>query len=487
MKPRLFSLAALLFLATCLGLTSCRPSEEHPRRVILISLDTLRADHLSAYGYERPTSANLDRLLDDAVLFERAYSQASWTLPSHMSMFTGLYPSVHGVVDTDVRLGEDIWTLPELLQREGFATTAFTDGGYVGGKFGFEDGFEDYRELDFASWTGKKGLEKNYPFIESWVRSHADESFFLFVHTFDIHAPYRAEGEYFDEFLAEAEATPEGIAALEYLKSLGTCDHLELDRFDSLEGVIAAYDGGILFADHMLGRLFDLLRDLQIYEDTMIVVTSDHGESFLDEGVYVGHGGFLHDGETRVPLVVKFPENRFGGRRLPDIVESLDILPTILSTWQIPEPPELLMQGMDLSRLLRGEQDVNPIAVSANLKQLDNYSLKTADWTILSKIPEERLERRFIRHRLKPRDEEELRSRLRNEHMLIRTGTPPQVNLRGENEPIFEKLGKELLDWRDAQEKFRKLVEDPGVRESMTLAEIKHLQRLGYLGGDSDQ
>ncbi len=474
-----------LLAALVLGAAACGPSEP-ARRVILISIDTLRADHLSAYGYERLTSPNLDRLLADSVLFERAYSQASWTLPSHMSMFTSLYPTVHGVIDTDRRLASDIWTLPELLKRQDFETTAFTDGGYIGGQYGFADGFDEYRQEDFQSQSGKQGLEKNYPYIEKWVRSEADESFFLFVHTFDTHGPYRAEGEHFGRFMSEAQATPEGIDALEYLKTLGDSDYLELDRFESLEHVIAAYDGGISFVDHMLGRLFRLFEELGIYDDTMIVVTSDHGESFLDEGVYLGHGAFLHDGEVRVPLIVKFPSNRYGGQRVDGVVESLDILPTILAALQIQRPKGLITQGMDLARLLRGESDVNPIAVSANLDSMDNYALRTSDWTVLSKVPEKNLENWFIKHRMRPRDEPALRARLKNEYQLITTGARPDHNQRAENEEIFTRLGTEFLEWKKAQEKMQALVADPGLRAAMSPEEIEHLKRLGYLGGSSE-
>ncbi|MEQ8765175.1 MAG: sulfatase [Planctomycetota bacterium] len=480
-------LGGLLF-ASCLLASACGSEGEAPppRRVILISIDTLRADHLSAYGYERPSSPNLDRFAQDAVLFENAYSQSSWTLPSHMSMFTGLYPLVHGVNDPSHKLASEVWTLPEILKAEGFATTAFTDGGFMAGEHGFDSGFDEYRQDNGDPLSPNCGLTKSYPRMEAWTREHVEGDFFMFVHTFDVHGPYRVEGEHFGRFLGEAVATEKGIADFEFLKTLEDSDYLLLDRFGSIEELIAAYDGGILFTDHMLGRFFDLLDELGLYEDSLIIVTSDHGESFFDENVYLGHGIFLHDAETKVPLMIKFPGNRFAGTRFQGMVESVDLLPTILQTCRISPPQTMMIQGTSLLDLVLGGVDPNPVAYSTNPFFVENYAMRTDEWTVLSKMPDQKADM-MIATRLRPEDEETLRERLFNEHRLISNGESPLTNRRDQSPELFNQLAAKLTRWRKVQSGLKDLIAHPERRESFRPGEIDQLQKLGYLGGTREK
>jgi arylsulfatase A-like enzyme len=353
-RPILPPPAALLVLLLGFALTACegRPG----RAVLLISLDTLRQDHLGCYGYGRNTSPNIDRFArEDAVLFEAAYAQAPYTLPSHMSIFTGLYPEAHGVLMPRVvdesgeirvaRLSSRIPTLAEVLAQQGFTTSAFTDGLLVKGKYGFDRGFEEYRD-EYRERHEENGFRKYGKALRRWVRWHSDEDFFLFVHTYDVHEPYVAPEPFRSRFAGEPAGRELPSASLMYCSLLAKHEDRELHRYTSLEGLVNAYDGGIAFVDDELGKLFDLLKREGLWEEALVVITSDHGELFMENGLMIGHGLTLYNEETLVPLLIKFPGSAHAGKRVDHIVESVDIMPTVLAALNVPVPADL--QGQDL-------------------------------------------------------------------------------------------------------------------------------------------
>ena len=179
-----FILVFFLFLSTSyLWWSLSKP--DIPQGIILISLDTLRADHLGAYGYHRDTSPSIDVLAKEGVVFENAVVQSPWTLPSHMSIMTSLYPSFHGLTDKDsfLPLSDEYVTLAELLKKGGYKTGAFTDGGFVSAKFGFDRGFDTYYDQG-------GGIKTILPEAKKWLGLLKSEPFFLFIHCYDIHSPY---------------------------------------------------------------------------------------------------------------------------------------------------------------------------------------------------------------------------------------------------------------------------------------------------------
>ena len=172
----LFSLFALFL--------SCR--KDNRRNIILISIDTLRADHLGCYGYSRDTSPNIDALAREGVLFRRCYAQSSWTLPSHITMLSSLYPSVHRVTGNQDKLNPSVTLVSELLKKEGYATAAFVNGGYLRPEYGYAQGFDLYDSIEASEGKLHHILSR----VKAWLEAPPDRPFFLFVHCYDVHEPY---------------------------------------------------------------------------------------------------------------------------------------------------------------------------------------------------------------------------------------------------------------------------------------------------------
>ncbi len=328
--------------------------------VILVSIDTLRADRLGSYGYSRPTSPHLDGLAAEGVRFDQAISQAPWTTPSHMSLFTSTYPSVHGVNQgwtelLDHMLGEtryrslstSIPTLAEVLRDHGYRTVAVAGGTTVSAKLGFARGFDRYRE------DHSRGFEHLTPEAESatldMLERYQDQPFFFFFHTFEVHAPY-IRGQLADMLDADQRA------ALEAMVAAGTTDPLGdfrsfLDRHHLMRADVtsALYDGGIQYTDAFLGRLFARLDALGLRERTLIVVTSDHGEEFADHSdkrFLDAHCNTVYDELIRVPLILRLPNRLPAGHVVTEQVELIDVAPTVLDLLNLPRPTT--MQGRSL-------------------------------------------------------------------------------------------------------------------------------------------
>ncbi|HVS18455.1 MAG TPA: sulfatase [Planctomycetota bacterium] len=471
------SLLAVLLAGSAL---SCSGESRPARRVVLVSVDTLRADHMSLHGYGRDTTPELARLAaEDGVVFERCYAQSSWTLPSHMSMLTGLYPITHGVNSDDKRLARNVVTLAERLREAGFATAAFTDGGYVASGWGLEDGFQEYHDDRLGAVEGDSGLARILPHAERWLREHRAQDTFLFLHTYEVHAPYAEAEPWISHFETESPPPAEDVERLEYLRGLGDSEEYELDRFEGLQHLQATYDGLILRADQRLGRLFALLRELGIYDETLIVVTSDHGESFLDSGVYAGHGLLLTEAETRVPLVVKFPGNRFAGARSDALVESVDIAPTVLHALRV-APGAWAGPGHDLALLLEGKLEPRPHAFSFGAG-LQSFAVRSPRWTLLEPVSEETAER-ILLERLEPDDPERVRVRLLHERRLEPTGTSCEPNELAQHPDVEARLVEAYAAWEFAQYvRIHERGQAAEGREALDERELERLRALGYL------
>lgn len=312
---------ALVVVAAAIGGCTSPPAAN----VVLISFDTVRADHLGAYGYPRDTSPQLDALAEQSVVFERAFSQASSTRPAHRALF-------HSRLASDVR--DDDPTLAEALSRRGYETVAFTGGGNVAGALGFERGFDRYEEHD-------GGLAQSLPRAEEWLRARdTSRPFLLFLHTYDAHLPYDPPEPHASLWEPEYDGPVsvsnirDFVRAARGSQGAGGAPVAVEDR----RKVVALYDGGIHYADAWLGRLFALLRELELMDASHVVVFSDHGEEFWEHGGVV-HSHTLYAELIHVPLVWRLPGGRSAGLRVAAPVALMDVAPTLLDVLGAPGEP----------------------------------------------------------------------------------------------------------------------------------------------------
>lgn len=339
--------------------------------VILISVDTLRADRLGCYGYDRrPSSPNVDALARDGILFESFITSCPWTTPAHLSMLTSLQPVSHGLTasfgelwsalnrDRDYfKLPESRVTLAEVLQSHGFRTVAFTAGGPLAGKIGFSQGFDEYHS------TMYKLNDDNVGQMLAWIEKNSKQRFFLFWHHFEVHAPYLS-AEFVADVLSgeKAGAVKAGTEEIAGLPLSGVwpsgaatrlrkqIEFLKKQEAFNAEVCESLYVGGVRSADRWLGKLLGFLRENGLYDRTMIVFTSDHGDEFADHHgrrFYNIHGHILYEEMVRVPLIVKLPAQAHAGVRVKAVSRMIDLMPTVLDlVGARPEKDE--MQGASL-------------------------------------------------------------------------------------------------------------------------------------------
>jgi arylsulfatase A-like enzyme len=346
------ALLAFLAMLAPAALPACTPAP--PRNAVLIVLDTLRADRLFSYGNPRPTSPVLDALAREGALFETVVSNAPWTLPAMVGLMTGEYPTAR-TYDAGLRR-----SLVAELEAAGFATVAFTEGAFVSKRYGFDLGFQTFREhegsvpflLDAeAQADPDRGIEKTFRWAKSWLAEHGRERrFFLLVHTYEPHVPYRRRT--FAEGMPRGRLGPtfEAGAAIQAKRSEQLPNDVELAYIRAL------YDGGVAACDRAVGELLAELERLGIARETLVVVTSDHGEDLGDRlPLRPGnHGHALYDEQLRVPLILRDPTRQFAVRRVSAQVRLIDVMPTILDLLGLPATPD--RHGRSLVPLLRGEE-----------------------------------------------------------------------------------------------------------------------------------
>jgi arylsulfatase A-like enzyme len=313
-----------------------RPRVEGDLNVILLSVDTLRADHLTPYGYDRDTSPFVDEHFGrGGTLFENPVAAATITTPSHASMFTSLQPNSHGTIDGTRVIPRHIPTLPERVRAAGIDTAGVTEDGWLGIRHGFGRGFDVYEENKSPHIMSPQGqVDLTFAKAAAWLERHRQKRFFLFLHTFQVHSPYAPPPRYAELFAEPDAAKP---------------SH-ERWRDD--------YDREIRYTDDELRRLVARLDDLGLAEHTVFILTADHGEAFLEHGL-IEHGGRLHDEVVRVPLLFAGPGIP-KGRRIAAPVAHVDILPTVLALLGVPAPEWI--QGRSLVGLLSGSEPESAFA-----------------------------------------------------------------------------------------------------------------------------
>ncbi len=341
---------ALLLLLAAGGCTPAASGSKTRPHLLLVTMDTTRRDHCSVYGYARPTTPTLERLAREGARFDRAYAPSATTGPTHATLFTSQYPISHRVIKNGRVLDEGVQTLAEHLRSAGYQTAAIVSSFVLDRRFGYAQGFDVYRDeftrqgttWQMDTWEGRRMdgvFDRRAPettdLAIEWLRGRADDRpFFLFVHYFDPHFPYVPDSSLLARFRDDASGK------------------------DPLAAAIAAYDAEIAGTDQQIGRLLDTLDGLGIAEETLVLVTADHGEGLMQHG-YMYHGAQIWEEQVRVPLLLRWPGRIPPGRTLAGPVEFVDLAPTLLELMGL-AAAAFDSPGRSLAGVLRGSETLPP-------------------------------------------------------------------------------------------------------------------------------
>lgn len=375
-QARTLSTVWLAALTIALGAgTACSPASSPPN-VVLVVLDTTRADALSAYGNPRNTTPHIDALAHEGVRFERAYSTDFWTLPSHASLLTGLHPSDHGATSETNHLPSGVPTVAEQLSRAGYRTAGFVSNPWVSRERGFARGFDVYREgwhqeptAPTAYAMDRAGLDAALAWID---RDGSSESapFFLFINWNSAHLPYEPDPLLYVELYPEPVDVDQ-TAMLKRIKGgwgmVGGGFALDSDDLSLLRGL---YDAEVARLDQLVGRLVDGLATRGLLDGTLIVITSDHGEAFGEHGT-IDHLPGMYDTTVRVPLIVRYPERFSAGQVRLDLTSLVDVAPTLLDVAGVLDG----MQSTTDRSLANGARTPRRFVVAENERPINGIDL----------------------------------------------------------------------------------------------------------------
>ncbi len=489
--------ACLLLLGTVL-LAACEPTPETtgpPKRLFLITIDTLRADHLGFQGYERETSPHLDQLAAEGVVFENAIAQWPKTGPSFASIFTGQYPHTTGLTHhAALRLPDSYLTLPELLQHSGFRTLAVVSNGVLAKRLGWDQGFDEYLQTwdlapepsddpeEYRQWINARQVDH---LARPLLEQHRDaEKLFVWLHYSDPHAPYLLPDDFANPFLDDPYFTGSETVQLENPRATALGDRRDLKYY------VASYDANILFTDSYIGGILDYLESLDLLQDSLVVFTADHGESLGEHGYYFGHGRLPHNPGSHVPLFFHFPgaEKPGAGSRVAAKTELVDLYPT-LRELLVPDKVVPGLEGRSLLPFLSANESLDPenappvaFSQAGGGSPLTHYrSVQDSRFKLVYHPPLP------LKKRVRPErwelydltlDPGETRNLLQTQDRGEASSESIPAELSSEAARAFRSLRRELVDWMDGRTWIRPPKAEIEAHNEETL---KTLRALGYI------
>jgi len=377
--------------------------------ILLITLDSLRPDHISFYNYPLNTTPNIDNLAKDSVVFENAISSGSWTLPAMSSIFIGKYPSRHNATYRYQKLGDKEITLAEILRERGYNTAGFIGCPYTKTKFGVSQGFKTYKDrLDFFEYhltfdrfdirnmiyflspnlhkfifnaDGEITVEEINKDVFKWLDKNKNQQpLFLFLMYFDAHDPYNLGTEFREEFTNETRDYNEVNRVLQ------NENRYENVSAGTVRYVTALYDTEIFYLDYHLEKLFNKLDELGLKNNTIIIITADHAEEFNEHGSFI-HGLTLYDEVIHVPLIIYYPKE-FKAQKIEKRIGTIDIFSTILDTLQIDIPDNI--DSVSLLPLIKKDTEYKGKYVFSEIYRRDikQQAISVGDWKLIEVHPE---------------------------------------------------------------------------------------------------
>lgn len=358
-------------------------NRERPN-VILITIDALRADHLGCYGYERDTSPHIDKFAKEGTLFRQAIASCSSTFASLPSLFTSTYYYTHGVKNWGSTINPKVPTLAQILK----------ENGYYAGAICAEDFFVNILGLDKGFDTVSTGIDLKAGEITEkalvWLKKNKRKIFFLWLHYFDTHEPYRPPSP-FDKMFVK-DKTDGNIKLVPILKDnpsdsgifggVGGVEERQLiNGIRDMDFYISQYDGAIRFVDEQIGILLDGIGKLKLNENTIIIITADHGESMGEHNLYFSHGRFLYDELLKVPLIIKVSNLIPKVKVIKTQVKLLDVMPTILDILGI--RPKRRIEGASLLPLIHGKENKSLSPFAFSYINTERYSIRTEGYKLI--------------------------------------------------------------------------------------------------------
>ncbi len=391
-----YKILIIFFLLISSNAFVTHPSYAEGPNIILVTIDSLRPDHLGCYGYKRNTSPNIDKLAKEGVLFMQAISQAPWSYPSIFSIFSGTYPHIHGMISPAHKL-KDVSLLSQILKQNNYYTMAVCAHYTISGIERLRQTFDKF--LSFKGAADNFWISNNAQVVTAaainYLRSNYKRKFFLWLHYMDCHGPYKPPPPYYKMWDGESTEDINGMPISEHMwLGLGGVPQYMAKVMDvkhmSREKYISLYDGEISFVDSQIGILLDEVKKSGIEKNTLIILTSDHGES-LGEHNYFGHELLLYDVLLKVPLIIKFPQVFPYHKIINKQARSIDIMPTILDVLNIAGPEA--MEGKSLTPLIWEESNIETsYAYSSYENYLKRYAIRTEGWKLIYTLEDDHYE-----------------------------------------------------------------------------------------------